>query len=147
MSKYTSCFTANWNTSGVESNNVARTVNGRRGIIRLKVGVESYERSGKDWERGRCPRCLMEVADARRVPLAFSGTKKWRRMNMNKNAAGREELNCTNITEIKMLGSGYLKWKAGFNVKSGNAAYSRLRGKSENVRKFLDMRRTLVMLE
>lgn len=118
MVKYTSCFTANWNTSGVESNNVARTVNGRRAIIRLKVGIESYEGSEKDWARGRCPRCLMEVADARRVPLALSGTKKWRRMNMNKNAACREELNCTNITEIKMLGSGYLKWKAGFKAKS-----------------------------
>jgi hypothetical protein len=39
-------------------------------------------------------------------------------MNVNKKAAWREEWNCTNITEIKMLGSGYLKWKAGFKVKS-----------------------------
>jgi hypothetical protein len=33
----------------------------------------------------------MEVAVARRVPLAFSGTKNWRRMNVNKKAAWREE--------------------------------------------------------
>ena len=65
------------------------------------MGIESYEGSGQDWARGRCPRCLKEVEDARRVPLAFSGTKKWRRMNMNKNADCREELNCTNVTEIR----------------------------------------------
>jgi hypothetical protein len=39
-------------------------------------------------------------------------------MNMNKNAACREELNCTNVIEIKMLGSGYLKSNAGLKVKS-----------------------------
>ena len=37
---------------------------------------------------------------------------------MNKNAACREELNCTNVIEIKMLGSGYLKSNAGLKVKS-----------------------------
>jgi hypothetical protein len=50
------------------------------------------------------------VEDVKRVPLAFSGTQNWIRMNMNKNAACREVLNCKkNVAEIKRLECGYLK--------------------------------------
>jgi hypothetical protein len=59
--------------------------------------IERYEGSGEDWERGTCPRCLKEDENAKRIPLAFSGTKNCKRMNMNKNAACREVSNCTKM--------------------------------------------------
>jgi hypothetical protein len=100
-----------------EEYTVCCTRNERGGLAWFKTGIWKLRGMRKGSEKARCPLCS-EDEDATHILLKCSETRKWREqflrrkwLVLNEWIAYTKIINCTNITDLRNIGSYIYKIK------------------------------------
>jgi hypothetical protein len=104
------------------------TRNERSGLAWFKTGVWKLRGMRKGFEKGRCPLCS-EDEDAIHILLKCSETRKWREqflsrkwLRLNEWIVFKKIINCTNIIELRNIGSNLYKIKCKWENKIRNSS-------------------------
>jgi hypothetical protein len=96
------------------------------GLAWFKTGIWKLRGMRKKFEKGRYPLCS-EDKDAIHILLKCSETRKWREqflsrkwLRLNEWIAYKKIINCTNITELRNIGSYLYKIKCKWENKIRN---------------------------
>jgi hypothetical protein len=105
---------------------VCCTRNERSGLAWFRTGIKKLRGMRKGFEKGRCPLCS-EDEDAAHILLKCSETRKRREqflsrkwLRLNEWIAYKKIINCTNIIELRNIGSYLYKIKCKWENKITN---------------------------
>jgi hypothetical protein len=105
---------------------VCCTRNKRSGLAWFRNGIQKLRGMRKGFEKGRCPICS-EDEDAVHILLKCSETRKWREhflsrkwLMLNEWIVYNKIINCTNIIELRNIGSYVYKIKCKWENKIWN---------------------------